>query len=205
MNLVGKKFIYNNMEVTVCNQEKRGDSTQISIKVAGQEKKLNYELALSKGIIIPINSYIFMDRNFKFKYSQTSAADIYRELVEDFGFDENLESEFQSFSRLCASKASPENYGVWFIAYSNLSSVQPGKKWSNIVKGKMIYEEWEHGLNMRMLGNIDEKRIVFVKVKSQSYSQLNDIYKFYGVYQCIGIDEKSRIKTYEMVSNVYPF
>ena len=147
----------------------------------------------------------------------TAALGIYDECCQKFGWDIKKRHCFMAMTVLYASEATPEKYSPWFLAHSNLTGTTNGNWYNNIMPDGDIEEIWREPT----VGDIDVQedmtiRVTFAKNKGKGYVFLG-MYKPQGITTEILDDdmiiggkifkrkgEKIWVKTYKLISQIYP-
>lgn len=150
------------------------------------------------------------DNSSKYLYADITtgmggkAQEIYDLCCQKFGFDKRLRSEFGMCRLLYASNATPEGYGVWFIAHNNLIEKSKNSRFSNVISGNLnkIYEIYDEKSDYYY---DKSTRIVFAKVKTGKTYQ----YAFIGLYSPVNYEERTVnakvkfVKIYERIAITY--
>ena len=138
---------------------------------------------------------------------------IYDECCRRFGWDNSKRYLFEMMQILYAKEATPEKYSPWFLPHNNLTETKGGN-WFNKIQGDTIVDMW---LERDDRFYTDKTcRVTFVKNKSGQYV-------FLGIYEPIEMviktldfeiikdgeiikkaGEKVGLKTYRLISKVYP-
>ena len=136
----------------------------------------------------------------------TNSGKIYREKAELYDWEKSGEAHFGKQGQpLYARNVTPEGYGVWCIAHSNLTG-DKGGNWDNYIYDDTIEEFWKK-LTFDYLHDFYDTttRVVFAKK--------NGAYEFYGVYELVGepnLEEREWfgkygcVKVYRRISKDYP-
>jgi len=133
------------------------------------------------------------------KFYGFKAKDVYNRCCNEYGFDPNLAKRFSYRQRLYAGNATPEGFGVWFIANNNWNKSKGGS-WQNTIAGNFswITEKWDKNPNQVIDCFDSEKRVVFAKDPRHS-----DGYIFLGVYKPVLFDERTKTRRFERVASQY--
>lgn len=133
-----------------------------------------------------------------FTYYGAAAQKIYLACCDTFGWKSNLNNNFGRQQKLFAERATPEGYDVWFISNNNFTSTNTDNFTNKISDDlKNIYELWtNNAINM----DGGSHRVVFAKTSNAKYVFLG----VYVVKKILRVDNGSRLKIYERVSETYP-
>ena len=126
---------------------------------------------------------------------------IYEQCSGVFDWKKNLSNKFGAMKQMFADDATPEHYGVKFIAFSNYTKDMDNKHWINRFNNNqdILYELWN---NNDTIGK-EVEMIVFVKASNGQYA-------FIGTYkseQVIKINyerQQRRLRIYKRISKIYP-
>lgn len=146
-------------------------------------------------------SFMYADINQGFG---GKAQEIYDFLCAEYGFKTKLRNNFGMCRLLYAPNATPEGYGVWFIAHNNMVESKKTGRFTNLITRDLniideIYDEKSDYYYDKTT------RVVFIKVKHGKSSQ----YVFIGLYSPTNYEDriidnsKKHVKTYTRIAVTY--
>ena len=168
-------------------------------------EELEVSKAYFEGKVVAVERQDQIIADYAYVYG-TRAKDVYEKMCDRFGWKRYLSGNFGQQKKLYAMNATPEGYSVHCLRHNNWTKTDNGV-WFNKIYGNRIEESWpiREFYSPAYTHIKGELRVVF------AYNTKG--YAFIGVYETAGweerydsqLQEQRMIKTYRLVSKVYPY